>query len=105
MSWWILCILYTTHHVMSWWILCILYTTFVIGLIGLKRWGKHPTEPCAASQSLINIHTLQLNVLFSDRLFSKYAECIENVHCTPRTARRLREVLLVCDRTCERHID
>ena len=36
------------------------------------------------------IHTLQLNFLFSDWLLSKYAECIENVHCTPRTAPRLR---------------
>ena len=27
------------------------------------------------------IHTLQLNFLFSEWLFSKYAECIENVHC------------------------
>ena len=54
---------------------------------------------------LLYIHTLQLNILFSDWLFSKYAECIENVHCTPRTAPRLREVLLVRDRTPERHID
>ena len=47
-----------------------------------------------------------MNFLFSDRLFSKYAECIENVHCTPRTAPRLREVLLVRDRReRERHID
>ena len=37
--------------------------------------------------ALTNIHTLQLNFLFSDWLFSKYAECIENVHCTPQTAR------------------
>ena len=36
------------------------------------------------------IHTLQLNFLFSDWLFRKYAECIENVHCTARTAPRLR---------------
>ena len=28
------------------------------------------------------IHTLQLNFLFSDWLFSKYAECIKNVHCS-----------------------
>ena len=32
------------------------------------------------------IHTRQLNFLFSDWLFSKYAERMENVHCTPRTA-------------------
>ena len=36
------------------------------------------------------IHTLQLNFLFSDWLFSKYAECIENVHCTLLTAPKLR---------------
>ena len=36
------------------------------------------------------IHTLQLNFLFSDWLFTKYAQCIENVHWTPRTAPRLR---------------
>ena len=36
------------------------------------------------------IHTRQLNFSFSDWLFSKYAECIENVHCTPRTANGLR---------------
>ena len=30
------------------------------------------------------LHTLQLNFLLTDWLFSKYAECIENVHCTPR---------------------
>ena len=46
---------------------------------------------------LMEIHTLQLNFLFSDWL-SKYAECIENVHCTPRTAPRLPKVLLVRDR-------
>ena len=51
--------------------------------------------------SLKMIHTFQLNFLFSDWLFSKYAECIENVHCTPR----LREVLLVRDRVRERHIN
>ena len=28
--------------------------------------------------------------MFSNWLFSKYAECIDNVHCTPRTAPRLR---------------
>ena len=50
------------------------------------------------------IHTLQLDFLFSDWLFSKYAECIENVYCTPQTAPRLHEVLLVCDPACERHI-
>ena len=37
----------------------------------------------------IVIHTLQLNFLLSDWLFIKYAEYIENVHCTPRTAPRL----------------
>ena len=56
-----------------------------------------------------SIHTRQLNFLFSDWLFSKYAECIENVHCTPRTAPRLRlglcEVLLVRDLAREHHID
>ena len=55
--------------------------------------------------ALILIHTLQLNFLFSDWLLSKYAECVENVHCTPRTAPRLCKVLLVRDRTRERHID
>ena len=54
---------------------------------------------------LIHIHTLQLNFLLSDWLFSKYAECIENVHCTPCTAPRLRGVLLVRDLARERHID
>ena len=39
---------------------------------------------------LKNIHTLQLNFLFSNWLCSKYTECIENVHFTPRTAPRLR---------------
>ena len=39
--------------------------------------------------TLTIIHTRQLNFLFSDWLFSKYAECIKNVHCTPRTAPRL----------------
>ena len=33
---------------------------------------------------LIFIHTLPLNFLFCDWFFSKYAEWIENVHCTPR---------------------
>ena len=47
----------------------------------------------------------QLNFLFFDWLFSKYAESIENVHCTPSTAPRLREELLVRDCERERHID
>ena len=51
------------------------------------------------------IHTPQLNFLLSDWLFSKYAECIENVHCTPRTAPRLREVLLVRDLARKCHVD
>ena len=55
--------------------------------------------------TLSPIHTLQLNFLFSDWLFSKYAECIENVHCTPRTAPRLLEVLLVRDPPLARPID
>ena len=38
---------------------------------------------------MYTIHTLQLNFLLSDWLFSKYEECIENVHCFPRTAPRL----------------
>ena len=43
-----------------------------------------------------NIHTLQLNFLFSDDwFFSKYTECIENVHCTKRTAPRQRMVFLI----------
>ena len=46
--------------------------------------------------TLIKIHTLQLNFLSSDWLFSKYAECIENVHCTPRTAPRLRPDCAMC---------
>ena len=50
------------------------------------------------------IHS-QLNFLFSDWVYSKYAECIENVHCTPLTAPRLHEVLLVRDRARECHID
>ena len=45
---------------------------------------------------MTNIHTLQLNFLFSDWLFSKYAECIENVHCTLRTAPRLRPDCAKC---------
>ena len=53
--------------------------------------------------TMIGIYTLQLNFLFCDWLFSKYIECIENVHCTLCTAPRLREVLLVRDRVC--HID
>ena len=36
----------------------------------------------------IIIHTLQLNFLFSDWFFSKYAECIEYVQCTLHTAPR-----------------
>ena len=51
------------------------------------------------------IHTLQLNFLFSDWFFSKYVECIENVQYTLRTVPRLREVLLLCDRTRDHHID
>ena len=35
----------------------------------------------AVSVLLNRIHTLQLNFLFSDWLFNKYAECFENVHC------------------------
>ena len=31
----------------------------------------------------------KLDFLFSDWLFSKYTECIENVHCTPHTASKL----------------
>ena len=54
---------------------------------------------------VISIHTLQLNFLFSDWLFSKYEKCIENVHCTPLTAPKLHEVLLVRDRGRDRHID
>ena len=46
--------------------------------------------------TLFVIHTLQLNVLFSDWLFSKHAQCIENVHCTPRTAPRLRSDCARC---------
>ena len=48
-----------------------------------------------------SIHTLQLSFLYSDWFSSKYAEGIENVHCTPPTVPRLCEVLLVRDR----HID
>ena len=47
-------------------------------------------ENYMSTDALNDIHTLQLNFLLSDWLFSKYAECIENVHCTPRTAPRLR---------------
>ena len=54
---------------------------------------------------LMEIHTRLLNFSFSDWFFSKYAEYIENVHCTPRTAARQREVLLVHDRAREHHID
>ena len=32
-------------------------------------------------------------------------QCIENVHCTPPTASRLHEVVLVCDRVREHNID
>ena len=55
--------------------------------------------------ALILIHTPQLNFLFSDWLFSKYAECVENAHCTPHTAPRLHKVLSVYDRARERPID
>ena len=34
------------------------------------------------AQHLTAIHTLQLNFLFSDWLFGKYAECIEGFHVT-----------------------
>ena len=54
---------------------------------------------------LTSIHTLQFSFSFSDWFFSKYTQCIENVHCTPRMAPRLRGVLMVCDRVCDRHID
>ena len=59
-----------------------------------KKFDRFPIVKFA----LISIHTLQLNFLFSDWLFSKYAECIENVHCASRTAPRLHEVLFVRDR-------
>ena len=62
-----------------------------------KSWSK--------KTSILLIHTLQLNFLFSDWLFRKYVECIKSVQNTPRTAPRLREVLLVRDRVRERHID
>ena len=39
---------------------------------------------------LKSIHTLQLSFWFSDWLFSKYAEWIENVHCTPHIAPSMR---------------
>ena len=54
---------------------------------------------------LFVIHTLLLNFLFSGWLFSKYVECIENVYCSPRTAPRLLDVLLVRDRAGDCHID
>ena len=54
---------------------------------------------------LTPVHTLQVDFLFSDWLFSEYAESIENVHCTPRTAPRLRDVLLVRDCARDCHID
>ena len=38
---------------------------------------------CVIFYGLNVIQTRQLNFLFSDWLFSKCAECIENVHCTP----------------------
>ena len=53
----------------------------------------------------IKVHTLQLNFFFYDWLFSKYAEYIENVHCTLRTAPRLRKMLLVRDHACEHHMN
>ena len=49
--------------------------------------------------------TRLLNFLFFDWLVSKYAECIENIQCTPRSAQRLRIMLLVRDRARDRHID
>ena len=45
------------------------------------------------SQWFIHFCTFQLDFLFSDWLFSKYTECIENVHGTQCTASKLREVL------------
>ena len=54
---------------------------------------------------MATIHTLKVDFLFSDWLFSKYAECIENVHCTLRTVPRLREVLLVSESVRDHQID
>ena len=68
---------------------------------GLKACSCHPLT----QRGELHSHTLQLNFLSSDWIFSKYGECIENVYCTPRTALRLHEVLLVRDRTHVRHID
>ena len=48
---------------------------------------------------------IQLNLLFSDWIFSNYMECIENVQCTPCTAHRLQEVLLLPDCVNDSHID
>ena len=52
--------------------------------------GQYFTNFIIHHLHMTSFHTLQLNFLLSDWLFSKYAECIENVHCTPRTACRLR---------------
>ena len=43
--------------------------------------------------------------MFSEWLLSKYEECIEIIHCTPRIALWSRKMLLVRDRTRDRHID
>ena len=67
-------------------------------MILLKMSLQYRCKFLANSNAKVVIHTLLLIFLFSDWFFSKYAECIENVHCTLRTAPRLHEVLLVRDR-------
>ena len=62
---------------------------------GSLHWGKD-WYTLRHSPVIKQIHTLQLNFWFSDWLFSKYAECIENVHCTPRSAPRLRSDCAMC---------
>ena len=54
---------------------------------------------------LTTIHIIHSSSISCCLIGSNYPECIEIVHCIPRTAPRLREVLLVSDRTRERHID
>ena len=48
------------------------------------RWVRDFNSWLLLLSYLDSIHTLPLNFLFRDWFFSKYAEWIENVHCTPR---------------------
>ena len=52
----------------------------------------------------LNIHTLQLGYLLSDWLFSKYAECMENVQCTPEYCAHTAWGAIGKWHVCDRHI-